>query len=396
MPKEAETIVLGLGAMGSAATYQLAKRGESVLGIDQFSPPHEQGSSHGDSRITRQAIGEGEEYVPLALRSYEIWNEIERETGKKLLHVTGGLILESQDSEVAPHGRFNFLKQTVDTANKYGIRHEVLEPNEIKSRFPQFNVTNERGYFEHEAGYLNPELCIEAQLELAERYGAGIHKNEKVLEVIPSDNNNGVTIKTDKAEYDADKLIIAAGPWIGRLLGNRYADFFKVYRQVMFWFAIDSEQAQNYTPENCPIYIWIFGKGGEFGFYGFPSIDGKTIKIAGEQFEITTTADSVDRQVSEDEKRDAYEKYLRDRLVGISDRCANAVTCLYTVTPDSDFVIDFDPNHPQVIIASPDSGHGFKHSAAIGEVLAELATEGKSKIDITKFSIARLRTDKST
>lgn len=394
MLKKSDTIVLGLGAMGSAATYQLAKRGERVLGIDQFSPPHKQGSSHGESRITRQAIGEGEQYIPFVLRSHEIWKEIEKETGKKLLHVTGGLILESQDSDVAPHGRFNFLQQTIDAANKYGIRHEILEPAQIKSRFPQFNVTNERGYFEHEAGYIKPELCVETQLLLAEKYGATLRKNEKVLEVIPSDSNDKVTIKTDKAVYESDKLIIATGPWISNFLETDYSDFFKVYRQVMFWFAIDSGRTEDFSSNNCPIYVWIFEKSGEFGFYGFPSLDGKTIKIAGEQFSVCTTPDEVNRQVSEDEKKDAYEKYVRNRLIGIDDLCVHAVTCLYTVTPDSDFVIDYDPNHPQIIVASPDSGHGFKHSAAIGEILAELAIQGKSKIDITKFSLSRFRTVK--
>ena len=142
MQNNVDTIVLGLGAMGSAAIYQLAKRGHSVLGIDQFSPPHYYGSSHGETRIIRQAIGEGEQYVPLALRSYELWREIEREAGKELLVVTGGLVLERQHSKTIMHGRRNFLAQTMQCVRQFNIRHEILEPQEIRKRYPQFAVTN--------------------------------------------------------------------------------------------------------------------------------------------------------------------------------------------------------------------------------------------------------------
>ena len=174
-----DTIVLGLGAMGSAAIYQLAKRGHRVLGIDQFSPPHDYGSSHGETRIIRQAIGEGEEYVPLALRSYELWREIEREAGKELLVITGGLILENRQSNAMMHNRRNFLTRTIQCATQFNIRHEILEPQDIRKRYPQFAVTNEFGYFEYETGYLRPELCIQAQLELAKRHGANLQTSEK-------------------------------------------------------------------------------------------------------------------------------------------------------------------------------------------------------------------------
>ena len=392
MSKEVDTVVIGLGAMGSAASYQLARRGESILGIDQFSPPHSFGSSHGESRITRQAVGEGEEYVPLVLRSNEIWDEIEKATGTKLLFMSGGLILESQDSQIAPHGRFNFLKTTTEVAEKYGIRHEILEPSQIKSRFPQFNITNERGYFEHNSGYLLPELCIDSQLKLAERYGAEIRRNEKVVEILPSDSNDKVTIRTEKGVVESGKVILTTGSWMAQFVEPEYSGLFKVHRQVLFWFNIDQEHIRDYDPKNSPVFVWIFEKGGEFGFYGFPSLDGKTIKVAGEQFSETTTPDSVNREVHENESREAYEKFIKNRLQGVSNVSPKSETCLYTTTPDSGFVIDFDPKHPQIIIASPCSGHGFKHSPAIGEVLAELAIDGKSKIDISEFSLDRFQT----
>ena len=389
MRNNVDTIVLGLGAMGSAAIYQLAKRGHRVLGIDQFSPPHDYGSSHGETRIIRQAIGEGEEYVPLALRSYELWREIEREAGRELLVITGGLILESQQSNTMMHGRRNFLAQTIQCATLFNLCHEILEPQDIRKRYPQFAVTNEFGYFEYETGYLRPELCIQAQLDLAKRHGANLQTNEKVLSIKPDGFNKGVIVKTDRAVYGADKLIIAAGSWVTQFLEPAHAQYFKVYRQAMFWFKIQDDLQNQFLPGKLPIFIWIFQSGGENVFYGFPSLDGKTIKMASEQYVNVTTPEQVEREITEEEKNTMYKNYVLSRLPGITNACDEAASCLYTTTPDSNFVIDFYPGHPQVIIASPCSGHGFKHSAAIGEVLAEVVSGGKSKIDISSFGIDR-------
>jgi sarcosine oxidase len=388
MQNNVDTIILGLGAMGSAAIYQLAKRDHKVLGIDQFSPPHHYGSSHGETRIIRQAIGEGEEYVPPALRSYELWREIEREAGKELLAITGGLILERQQSNSMMHGRRNFLAQTIQCATRFNIRHEILETQDIRKRYPQFAVTNEFGYFEYETGYLRPEFCIQAQLHLAKRHGAKLQTNEKVLSIHP-DRFNRVMVKTDRAAYGADKLIIAAGSWVTQFLDLSYAQYFRVYRQVMFWFKIQNDLQNQFLPGKFPIFIWVFEIGGETVFYGFPSLDGKTIKIASEQYANVTTPERVDREITDDEKNTMYKDYLLGRLPGITNACDQAASCLYTTTPDFNFVIDFYPGQPQVIIASPCSGHGFKHSAAVGEVLAELVLGGKSKIDISSFGIDR-------
>jgi sarcosine oxidase len=383
-----ETIVCGLGAMGSAAVYQLAKRGNKVLGLDQFSPPHGSGSSHGESRIIRQAIGEGEEYVRLVLRSYELWRDIENETGKTLLTITGGLTLESQNSEAVMHGRRDFLDQAIRCAQKFDIRHEILETADIRKRYPQFAVTDERAYFEYETGFLRPELCIEAQLHLAGKHGAAVQTDEIVVSV-ESRGDSGVTVKTSRGAYSAEKVIVTAGPWITRFLPPAYADLFKVSRQVMYWFDIREDCRSTFGPPGFPIFIWIFGRGGEFGFYGFPTLDGKTIKIATEQFTATTNPDHVQCAVSMEEEQSMYKDYVQDRLPGISDRCAAAASCLYTTTPDSNFVIDVHPDNDRIIIASPCSGHGFKHSAAIGEALAEQVIDGKSKIAISSFSMKR-------
>jgi len=385
-----DTIVCGLGAMGSAAVYQLAKRGNKVLGLDQYAPPHVNGSSHGESRIIRQAIGEGEAYVPLVLRSYELWREIESATAKELLTITGGLTLESQRSEAALHGRPDFLDQAIRCAEKFHIRHEIFDTEEISKRFPQFAVTDEHAYFEYETGFLRPELCIEAQLELARRHGAMIQTGESVVS-IEGRADSAVTVKTSRGAYCAEKIIVSAGAWIARFLPPPYSRLFKVYRQVMYWFDIRDDLRSSFTPPGFPIFIWIFAMGGEFGFYGFPTLNGKTIKVATEQFTTITDPDHAKRAVGGEEARSMYKDYVQGRLPGISDRCSAAASCLYTVTPDSNFVIDVHPDNDRIMIASPCSGHGFKHSAAIGEALAERVIDGRSQIDIGSFSLKRYK-----
>lgn len=388
MEKKYQTIVLGLGAMGSATVYQLAKRGNRVLGIDQFSPPHSLGSTHGESRITRQAIGEGDHYVPLALRSHEIWAKMEKETGEELITTTaGGLIISSGAVTVSNHVE-NFFENTVSAAKKFGIRHEILDATQIRARFPQFNVRdNEMGYYEYDAGFLRPENCVRTQLGLAEKHGAEIHRDERVERF--TEEADGVHVWTSQGEYVVEKLILCAGPWLPELLGDAYTKTFSVIRQVMYWFDV-KDSIEPFLPQHCPIYIWEL-QGNSQGLYGFPAIDGPNggVKIASEQYEQETTADSVRREVTEEETRAMYENFVAPFFPGLSDRCLKSVACLYTNTPDSGFVIDTHPQFPSVTIASPCSGHGFKHSAAIGEVLAELATKGESTIDISAFKLGR-------
>lgn len=381
-----ETIVIGLGAMGSAAAYQLSKKGNKVLGIDQFAPPHKIGSTHGETRITRQAIGEGEEYVPLSLRSYEIWDELEKKTGKKLLTITGGLIV-GNDTHNSLHGRNHFLQTTVDTAQKFNISHSVLSAGELRERFPQFRIEDSYvGYFENNAGFLRPELCVETQIELAKLQGAQINFNEEVQRLLPL-TDGSVEVRTDKGIYQANKVIVSAGPWISQFF-PQYADHFKIYRQILYWFDI-KEDMTPYLPENFPIFI-IVGTG-ENDIYGFPAIDGPHggLKVAFEEYLTDTIPENVNREISREEIKRAYDNYVARHLPGLSDKCVKAVSCLYTVTPDHNFVIDTHPEYPQIIIASPCSGHGFKHSAAIGEVLSELAIDGKSHFDLSAFKINR-------
>ena len=387
MQKKFDTIVLGLGAMGSAALYQLAKRGNKVLGIDQFTPPHIFGSSHGDTRITRQAIGEGEQYTPLSQRSYKIWRELERKTGKKLLEITGGLIISSGAKTAINHVP-EFFENTIKAAKKYKIKHEVLDASQIRKRFPQFNVQdNEVGYYEPNAGFLRPEECVNAQISMAKKYGATTLTNEKVTSF--SEKVGVIKVKTNLNEYEAKKLIVSAGPWLPTLIDPKYAKLFRIIRQVLFWFDVKTS-IERFESKNFPIFIWEL-QGEKQGIYGFPAIDGQKggVKIASEQYETTTTADTVKREVSKKEIEIMYKNFVAPYFPDLSDKCIKSVSCLYTCTPDSHFVIDKHPKYQSVIIASPCSGHGFKHSAAIGEVLAQLVIDGKSQIDISSFKLNR-------
>ena len=388
MSESFEVIVLGLGAMGSAAVYQLAKRGKRVLGIDQYAPPHTFGSTHGDTRITRQAIGEGAEYVPLSLRSYAIWRELERQTGRDLLTITGGLLMASRSSHTPQHGKEQFLQTTIDAAERYAIPHEVLDTSEIRQRFPQFQlVGDEVGYYEPNAGFLRPEHCIEAQLAEAARLGAALHTQEQAQSYQPGATNDRVTITTTRGSYTGEKLVITAGPWIARLLAAEFAQYFTVYRQVLYWFAINGH-SEPFLPGRFPIFIW---ERPQSSIYGFPAIDGPSggVKVATEEYNTPTTPETVTRAVSAEETQQMYTQHIASSFPGLGGACVKAVSCLYTVTPDGRFVIDSHPQHPNVIIASPCSGHGFKHSAAIGEVLAQLAVDGKSQIDISSFALNR-------
>ena len=383
-----DTIVLGLGAMGSAAAYQLSLRGNKVVGIDQFAPPHAFGSSHGDTRITRLAIGEGVHYTPLVMRSHELWREIERQSGAELLASVGGLIISSPSKTSMLHVA-DFFDNTVTAAKRYGIAHELLDAREIRKRFPQFRVADDEiGYYEPEAGYLRPEECIRAQQKLAAAHGATLRLDEKVLAFEPF--NKDVMVVTEKSRYTADKLVLAAGPWLPKLLGSEYARHFKIFRQLLFWFDVNGP-IEPFLPGKCPIFIWEL-QGTRQAIYGFPAVDGAKggVKVATQQYESETTPETLKRQVAPEEAAAMHRSYVAPYLPRLSERCVKAVACLYTVTRDAGFVIDVHPESDRIIVASPCSGHGFKHSAAIGEALAELVTTGASRFDFSEFKLARL------
>jgi sarcosine oxidase len=387
--RSADAIVVGLGAMGSAALAHLARSGASVVGFDRFSPPHPFGSSHGGTRITRLAIAEGSDYVPLVLRSHELWRELERWTGTKLLTECGGLTMAQPGASGTLHGVDDYLERVRSAAREYGIEHENLGAGEIAQRFPQFDlVGGERGYYEPGAGFLRPERCIAAQLQLAARHGATRRLDEAVTAYASA--GDGVTVTTKSGSVRAAKLIVATGAWMGDSLPE-HRGWFRVHRQVLFWFALKDSAAHERYRE-MPIYIWETGPAAEDLIYGFPAVDGPDggAKLATEQYVTTTAPDELEREVRPEEIEEFYERFVRDRLPGLDRRCLKATACMYTVTPDSRFVIDRHPEHENVLVVSACSGHGFKHSAAIGEAVAQLVTNGRSDIDLSGFSFARL------
>jgi len=391
MAKTYDVIVLGLGAMGASAAYQLALRGASVLGLDQFTPPHEQGSTHGDTRITRLACGEGPQYTPFVQRSHQIWRGLEEETGRPLLRQNGVVVIAGA-GEVAPtHGVAKFLEATVQSAKAWTLEHEVIDGGEIARRFPAFKVAaDDQAYYDRLGGFVRPENCIAAQLSRARARGAELNMGEKVRSF--RQEKNGVVVDTALGTYRAAKLIVAAGPWLPGFLEPPLAKQFGVTRQVLYWFRAKSPaEHARFASEHCPVYIWQPSKAE--AFYGFPAVGSfeEGVKIATEGHDVVDP-DTVDRKVSPREIK-AMVEIFRPFLPGLSERCVKAKVCLYTEVNGARFILDRLPGNPNIIVASPCSGHGFKHSGGIGDALAQMAlgekkiTLGGQAIDMTAFAV---------
>jgi sarcosine oxidase len=390
MAKVADILVVGLGAVGSAALYQSSKLGADAIGIDRFIPPHDQGSSHGDTRITRQAIGEGRDFVPLVLRSNHIWEELERASGRSLMVRNGGLILASPDMPGDHHGSTSFVQDTISAAIAFGIPHQVLNAAEIRQHFPQFRLRgDEVGYFESGAGFLRPEACIETQLLRAKELGAQIFTSEVVLDIKPLYDGT-VEVKTTRNSYPVGHVIVTAGPWIPKLLSEDLAHLFATYRQILCWFAL-AKNPGRYTPEQFPVFIWITGNRPCDMMYGFPAVDGPSggMKISTEQYEATVDPDAIERAISSAVTNALYADYIAPRFPDVSSECLRSTTCLYTVTPDAKFIVDKFPSQENITFASACSGHGFKHSAALGEALAQQALGTPPIVDLSAFSLQR-------
>jgi sarcosine oxidase len=391
MAKSYDVIVLGLGAMGAAAAYQLALRGAAVLGLDRFHPPHEQGSTHGDTRITRLACGEGPHYTPFARRSHAIWRSLEEETGRPLLQQNGVVVIAGAGKVAPTHGVAKFLEATVQSARAWKLEHEVIDGGEIARRFPAFAVAaDDQAYYDRLGGFVRPEACIAAQLSRARARGAELNMGEKVRSF--RQEKNGVVVDTALGTYRAKRLIVAAGPWLPGLLDNALARQFGVTRQVLYWFqAKNPAEHARFAPESTPVFIWQPTNAP--GFYGFPAIGPyeEGVKIATEGHEVADP-DAVDRTVSPREIK-AMAEIFRPFLPGLSDRCLKAKVCLYTEVNGARFILDRLPGSENIIVASPCSGHGFKHSGGIGDVLAQMAlgekkiTLGGQAIDMAPFAL---------
>lgn len=248
-------------------------------------------------------------------------------------------------------------------------------------------------YFEPGAGFVRPERCVAAQLTLAEQLGARVHRDERVHS-LELDAHGATRIRTNCDEYVAGRVVLAVGPWVRDFLEPRYHPLFTVYRQVLAWFAVNS-QATDHSPGVMPVFIWGLRDGGSF--YGFPEVDGTgDVKTATEQLDVTTSADTATLNVDPAETRALYDGLIGAHLPGVTGRCVRSVRCLYTVTPDADFVVDDHPDLPGVTLVSPCSGHGFKHSAGIGEAIAQVVTTGTSDVDLTPFRMGRFEASAAT
>jgi sarcosine oxidase len=368
MSETAEVIVVGLGAAGAATLYQLARRGVRVLGLDRFSPPHDRGSSHGETRITRQAVGEGEVYGPLAVRSHEIWRELETATGARLLDACGVLTLAPADGRGQVHGTGDFLGRAVAVARAFDIPHERLSPAEVKARWPQFILTGgEAALFEPGAGLVYPERCVAAQLAEAQRLGARVVCEAPALSI--EEVGAGVRVVTPAGAFEAERVVVAAGAWSPSLIGGPMSHL-TLQPQTLHWFGCDEPAA--FAPGRFPVFMWIHGDGPSDSFYGFPAVGGADggVKMACETHEAIARIEDLDRTPPAGAAAQVFERHLRGRIYGVGPRVVRSAVCVYSTTPDSHFAVGW--RGERVLAASACSGHGFKHSAALGEMLAEV------------------------
>ncbi|QGN56496.1 N-methyl-L-tryptophan oxidase [Novosphingobium sp. Gsoil 351] len=362
--------------MGSAALYQLARAGVKAVGIDRFAPPHDRGSSHGETRITRCGVGEGEAYVPLAIRSHAIWRELEAETGTDLLLQCGFMAIDGAPGAEF-HGKPSFFECTRGGAERFGVAYEDLSIDEARRRFPQFHFRgDERLYYEPGGGLVYPERCIAVQLHVARALGAELCLNEQVLNIVPE--SAGVLVETDRQRVLADRVVLAAGGWTPALVGEALAPM-RLLRQVLHWFAL--EEPAVYSADRFPTFIWAHGSGPQENFYGFPIAPGATggLKVATEQYQCPLERpEAMDRNVVASESTAMFADHVAGRLRGARAETIKATACFYTQAPDSDFVIDCHPMSERIAVVSACSGHGFKHSAAVGELVAAWIGQGSA------------------
>jgi sarcosine oxidase len=369
MRSKHDVAVVGLGAMGSQAALELATRGLRVVGFDRHRPPHTLGSTHGKTRIIREAYFEEPLYVPIVQRAYELWRRLEERSGARLLTVTGGLMLGAPDSDVVGGARAS--------AVEHGLPFEDLSAREVRERFPAYAVPDDHvAVFEPRAGFLEPEAAVEATLRLAAEAGAELRFDEPVLEL-----DDGV-LRTAAGAYAADRAILAVGAWLPEL-APELAGTFSVARQPLLW--LDPPERGLFTAERFPIFVWEWEPG--WAFYGFPDTGGG-FKVAVHHHGERVTAEAVDRALRPEDE-ETIRGLVRRYFPAGDGPLREAAVCLYTNTPDEHFVIDRLPGEERVIVASPCSGHGFKFSPAIGELLADLATGEEPRFDLTPFALGR-------
>lgn len=368
-----DVVVCGLGVTGSAALHRLAGRGLRAVGIERFRPGHDRGSSHGETRVIRLGYFEQASYVPLVRRAHAMWRELGAEADRQLLHLTGVLEVGPPDGAL--------VSGTLASIRQYALRHEVLSGPDLMRRFPAFRIpAHFVGVLQPDGGYLEAEASIEVLVALARAAGAEIRGGETVRAVEP--RAGGVRVTTDTGVIDAGAAIVAAGPWLKSVLHDLPAPI-RVTRQVMAWFApIDPAPVAG---GRLPVFLLESRHGLH---YGFP-LGPRGIKAAKHHHrDQVVDPDRCDRTVSAEDEA-VIRVALAEHLPAAAGRLLEAATCLYTMTPDGDFIIDRLPGAPQIIVASPCSGHGFKFAPVIGEIIADLVTADSTAHDISRFKLAR-------
>jgi len=369
-----DVAIVGLGAMGSAAARELSRRGLSVAGFDRFAPPHALGSSHGKSRIIREAYFEDPAYVPMVRHAWGLWEELERETGARLLMRTGGLMVGPPDGAL--------VRGSLASAAAHDLPHETLDAAGIRRRVPAFHPADGMaGVWEPNAGVLFPEAGIAALLASARRAGASIHPDEAVISWRADER--GVEVRTARGTYSADRLVLASGAWMSSLLAGLALPL-QVERVVLFWFEPAGDAAA-FDPERFPIFILEHER--DRYIYGFPRLDGQ-VKIARHHEGEPVDPDRVRREVLPAEA-ESLRATFRRFLPAADGRLREQAVCMYTNTPDGHFVLGAHPQHPRVTVVSACSGHGFKFAPAIGGIVADLVTTGGTGWEIGLFSPAR-------
>jgi sarcosine oxidase len=371
-----DVIVAGLGAMGSATAAQCALRSRTVLGLERWSPGHRYGSSHGDSRIIREMYFEHPMYVPLLQRAYELWAQLEQRTGEKLSSLNGGLMIGRKDGML--------VTGTLRSAREHGLKHEMLTANDVKERYPAFDLQKDLvAVVDPRAGWLDPERCNAAHLDVAKKCGADLRYEEPVLSWAAADD--GVTVTTSCDTYHADHLVLTVGACTPTLLNGLELPL-EVERQAVFWF---DESGPEYDASRFPIWAYEYTPGAIC--YGFPHLPRGVKASVMHGGETYTSSEEVNRTVR-DPELDALRAALQPVLPALSKaKVTNGEVCLFTNTPDHDFIIDWHPQSPRVLISSPCSGHGFKFASVIGEVQANLVSGGDKRFDLKPFSIGRFK-----
>jgi sarcosine oxidase len=374
-----DVAVIGGGVMGCAAAYHLARDGRRVLLLDRFAVGHDQGSSHGPSRIIRLAY-DGADYVRLAESAYAFWRDLEAESGESLLHTMGGLDFGSP--------RSHLLAAIRATYDALGIPYDELDRAEMVRRFPQFNPPADAiGLYQPDYAILAADRCVAALATQARRHGATIREHEPVQSIKPAKPSaSGVELHTAQGVYTADRVILTAGSWTRPLLRQLGLDLpLSVSKEIIAFYRPPDPAA--YTPGRFPLFVQHFPGTTSIGS-GFPLFNHDGVKLMLDRTGPVVDPDDLDRSV-DTERLDLLRAYVSEILPALGDDIIETVTCRYTMTPDEDFVLDIHPAHPQVVVASPCSGHGFKFAVAIGRILADLAIDGTTDYDIARFRLDR-------